>query len=114
MKNLTFKWLTIGGVGMISLLLILTCLWKLIGQQDNSLKVAVIDMQTLLLSELKGHPTQSDAELTIAMKKLHSHIHKVARELSQETGVLILSKDSLLSKAEDMTEVVRKRLEQKS
>lgn len=114
MRNFTFKWLTIGGVGLMSLLLIMTFLWKLTAQREESHKVAVVDIQSLLLSGLKGHFTQSDAELAMSMKRLHSHINQVTRELSQETGVLIFPKDSLLSEAQDMTEVVRKRLEQRS
>lgn len=114
MKELTFKWLFMGGVGLIVLFLSLACLWKLTAQPQKSEKVAVVDMQSLLLSGLKGHPTQSDAELALHMKRLHTNIHQVTRELSIETGTLILTKDSLLSEAQDWTDLVRKRLEQRS
>lgn len=114
MKSLTFKWLIISGSGLIVLLLSMACLWRFTVNSQEDQKVAVVDVQSLLLSQLKGNATQSDAELALHMKRLHAHIHQVAQQLSQETGTLILTKDSLLSEAQDWTEVVKKRLEQRS
>ncbi len=114
MKELTFNWIIIGASTLIILLLSITCLWKFTVNSKEAEKVAVVDIQALLLSQLKGTATQTDAELALHMKRLHAHIHKVTQQLSQETGVLILSKDSLLSEAQDWTDLVRKRLEQRS
>ena len=111
MKDFTFKWLTIGASGLIILLLSITCLWKMSVKSQEYEKIAVVDIQALLLSQLKGTAIQTDAELALHMKKLHAHIHKVTHQLSLETGVLILTKESLLSGAQDWTEVVKQRLE---
>lgn len=114
MKSFTFKWLIISGLTLICILISLSCMWKLTAKPQEDQKVAIVDMQSLLLSQLKGNATQSDAELALSMKRLHAHIHQVTQQLSQETGTLILTKDSLLSEAQDWTEVIKKRLEQRS
>jgi hypothetical protein len=114
MREFTFKWLVMGGSGLIVLFLSMAFLWKLTAQPQKSEKVAVVDIQSLLLKSLKGHSAQSDAELALRMNKLHTNIHQITRELSQETGTLILTKESLLSDAQDWTDLVRERLEQRS
>lgn len=114
MKDLTFKWLVAAEVMLITLLLSMACLWKLTAQPQKSEKIAVVDIQSLLLKSLKGHSAQSDAELALRMNKLHTNIHQITRELSQETGTLILTKESLLSDAQDWTEIVKQRLEKAS
>ena len=109
MRTATFKFITLAGTTVASHLIALGVLYKVMPHPKEHL-VAVVDLQSLLLSELKGNTTQTDVELSLRMKKLHHQIHHITTQLSQETGVLIFSKESLLSKGEDWTEVVKKRL----
>jgi len=113
MRDRTFKWLVVISSGIIFLLLSTACLWKFTVKSQEAQKVAVVDIQSLLLSQLKGNATQTDAELALSMKRIHEHIHQVTHQLSKETGTLIFSKDSLLSDAQDWTDIVKKRLEQR-
>ncbi|OJX11909.1 MAG: hypothetical protein BGO77_04605 [Caedibacter sp. 37-49] len=113
MKTTTFKIITMVGTTLATHLIALGLLYKVMPHPKEQ-KVATVDLQSLLLSELKGNATERDAELALRMKKLHTQIHHITTQLSQDTGALIVSKDALLSKGEDWTEVVKKKLESMS
>lgn len=110
MRTATFKFITMAGTTLASHIIALGVLYKVMPHPKEQ-KVVTVDLQSLLLSELKGNATQTDVELSLRMKKLHHQIHHITTQLSQETGVLIFSKESLLSKGEDWTDLVRKKLE---
>ncbi len=110
MRTATFKLITMVGTTLASHLIVLGLFYKVIPHIQEQ-KVAVVDLQSLLLSEIKGNATQTDAELSLRMKKIHHQIHQITTQLSQETGAFIVSKDALLSKGEDWTDLVRKKLE---
>ena len=110
MRTATFKLITMVGTTLASHLIVLSLFYKVIPHTQEQ-KIAVVDLQSLLLSELKGNATQTDAELSLRMKKLHHQIQHITTQLSQETGSLIVSKEALLSQGEDWTEIVRKNLE---
>ncbi len=110
MRTATFKFITMVGTTLASHLIVLGLFYKIMPHPKEQ-KVVTVDLQSLLLSELKGNATQTDVELSLRMKKLHYQIYHITTQLSLETGALIVSKDALLSKSEDWTEVVRKKLE---
>ena len=113
MRTATFKVITMMGTTLAAHLIALGFLYKVMPHPQEQ-KIAVVDLQSLLLGELKGNATQTDAELALKMKKLHTQIHHITTQLSQETGALIVSKDALLSKGEDWTEIVKEKLEKLS
>ncbi len=98
------------GTTLAAHLIALGLLYKVMPHPKEQ-KVATVDLQSLLLSHLKGNATQTDAELALKMKKLHHQINHITSKLSQETGALIFAKDALLSEGEDWTDIVRKKLE---
>ncbi len=110
MRTATFKFIIMAGTTLAAHLIALGLFYKVMPQPKEQ-KIAVVDLQSLLLSQLKGNATQTDAELALRMKKLHHQIQNITTQLSQDTGALIVSKDALLSKGEDWTEIVRKKLE---
>lgn len=110
MRTATFKFIIMVGTTLAAHLIALGFLYKVMPHPKEQ-KIAVVDLQALPLSQLKGNATQTDAELALRMKKLHHQIQNITTQLSQETGALIVSKDALLSKGEDWTEIVRKKLE---
>ncbi|MBN9344402.1 MAG: hypothetical protein BGO76_00985 [Caedibacter sp. 38-128] len=110
MRTVPFKVITMMGTTLAAHLIALGFLYKVMPHPKEQ-RIAIVDLQSLLLSELKGNATQTDAELALKMRKLHHQIHHITTQLSLETGALIVSKEALLSKGEDWTEIVRKKLE---